>query len=147
MSLDIAWLVTYGYLCKSIRWDIETTCIDSTYFCQTWKIDQRQVQNIWAIYSQRYQQLANALVLSSNSERLLFNLLANLIEICKMLVYMQELSPFCIWRGVRGGFCRNGSVDELEYKRSLSDDSLSSRKKVASDDSVTRLVLYNLPRI
>jgi hypothetical protein len=49
-----------------------------------------------AIYSERYRQLANALVLTRHAERLLLDLLPNLIEIREQFVYVKELAPFHI---------------------------------------------------
>ena len=85
-------------------------------------------------------ELADALVLARDTERLLLNLAADLVEVGVALVYVKELAPF----GVVGWCVGNGGVDELEDQRSAGDDSLSAGEEVASDDAEWRLMEVNM---
>jgi hypothetical protein len=103
-----------------------------THLCQTRQIDQRQIQHVRTVYPKRYRQLADTLVLTSDSEGLLLDLLSDFFEISEAVVNVEELSPFC---GTRGGWVRDGCVHELEDERSSGDDALTAGKKVSTDDS------------
>ena len=59
-----------------------------TYLCQAWEIHQSEVKHIWAVYPKMYRQLANALILSGNPERLLFDFLPYFIELREAFVYV-----------------------------------------------------------
>lgn len=103
---------------------------------QTRQIDQSQIKDIRAVNPQVDRKFADALVLPCHPERLLLNLVPNLVEIREPLVYMEKLAPFCVcWSWCsRCGF-GYGCVDELEYERTTGDDSLASREKVSSYDA------------
>lgn len=63
-------------------------------------------------------QLADALVLARDAERLLLDLAADLVEVGVALVDVEELAPLLeVLRRVR-----HGGVDELEDERPAGDD-------------------------
>ena len=106
------------------------------HFSQARQIDERQVQNVWAVNPERYRQLANAFVLPSHSESLLLDLLANVLKVGEFFVYVEELGPFskCWAAGRRvAGF---GGVYQLEDKGPARNDALATGKKVPSNDAV-----------
>lgn len=75
-------------------------------------------------------ELADALVLARNAERLLLDLAADLVEVRIALVDVQELAPLLelLWR------VRRGRVDELEDERPAGDDAGAAREEVAADN-------------
>ena len=76
-------------------------------------------------------ELADALVLARDPERLLLDLPPDLVEVRVALVYVQELAPL----GVVGWCLGDGGVDELEDEWSAGDDALATGEEVASDDA------------
>jgi hypothetical protein len=95
----------------------------------------------------------DALVVSSNSGRLVLNLPLDLTEIVEATTgNVVELSPFVLTsnrgRGVwhvyliaLGSVGITGDVDELQNQRTTSDDAASSWKKVATNDVLQYLFL------
>lgn len=71
-----------------------TIPLKSAHLCQTRQINQRQVKHIRAVYPEVNGQLADTLVLPSDSERLLLDLFPYLVELRKAFVNVQELAPF-----------------------------------------------------
>lgn len=71
-----------------------TIPLKSAHLCQTRQINQRQVQHIRAVYPEMNRQLADTLVLTSDSERLLLDLFPYLVELREAFVNVQELAPF-----------------------------------------------------
>ena len=71
-----------------------------TDLCEARQVHDSQVQDVRAVYPQRYRKLADTLVLARNTERLLLYLSANVIEVGKALVYVQKLAPLGVWRRV-----------------------------------------------
>ena len=106
----------------------------STHLCQTGQIHEGEVEYVRAVYAEVDGELADALVLARDAERLLLDLAANLVEVGVALVYVKELAPF----GVVGWRVGDGGVDELEDERPTRDNALPPRKEVATDDSVPR---------
>lgn len=103
-----------------------------TYFCQTRKIHQGQIQYIGAVNSERYRQLANTFVLPCHPESLLFDFLPNFIKVGKFLVDMKKLSPFRIGCTRRRFFWFSG-VNKLKHKGSPGNNPLTAWKKVSSN--------------
>ena len=102
-----------------------------THLCQPREIDEGKVEHVGAVYAEVDGELADALVLARDAERLLLDLAANLVEVGVALVYVKELAPF----GVVGWRVGDGGVDELEDERSSGDDALATREEIASDDA------------
>lgn len=60
------------------------------YLRETRKIDERQVQDIWAIYPQMNWQLAYTLILPRNAECFILDLLPDVIEVRKTAVEVED---------------------------------------------------------
>lgn len=76
----------------------------TTHLCEAGKIHQCKVEDIGAVYAEVYGQLADALVLACDAERLLLDLAADLVEVGEALVDVEELAPL----GVRGRGAASG---------------------------------------
>jgi hypothetical protein len=75
--------------------------------------------------------LADTLVLTRDSQRLLLDLCPNIIEIRKFLVDVKELPPFSVCRRR----FRNWRVDELKDERTAGDDTLSAREEISTNNA------------
>ena len=103
-----------------------------THLRQTRQIHQGEIEYIGTVYPQVNGELADALVLARDAERLLLNLAANLVEVGVAFVYVEELAPFRDVRVAFGGW----GVDELEDERSVGDDAGAAGEEVAADDAI-----------
>jgi hypothetical protein len=119
----------------------------TTDLSQTRQIDERQAEDVGRVDLEVDRLAVYALVVSSNPRRLGFDLAFNLGEVIKPPPGdVQELSPLLLacytGRGVRNmnfvvfvsvvAFARD--VDELEDKRSSSNDAAASREKVPANN-------------
>ena len=77
-------------------------------------------------------ELADALELASDTEGLLLDLAAGLVEVSVELVDVEELAPFCDIGVAFAGW----GVYELENARSVSDDARATGEEVTADDAI-----------
>jgi hypothetical protein len=145
LLLDIAGLITNGNLhlssaeaCRQGR--------NKTDLCETGQIDQGQTENMGRVDFQVHGLTVDALVVSSNSGRLVLNLSLDLAKVVEATTRdVVELSPFVLTSNRGRGVWHvdliavwsvgvAGDVDELQDKRTTSDDAASSWKKVTTDN-------------
>lgn len=69
-----------------------------------------------------------------DAKRLLFNFLADFVEVCESLVDVEKLRPFAKSRAAGRGLVGLGGVYELQHQWAASDNALPTRQEISPDN-------------
>ena len=125
LLLDVGGLITNGHL------------------CQTWQVDQRQVEDVWRVDLEVYGLAVDALVASGNPRRLVLNFPFDIAKIGEPPVgNVMEFGPLIVaglvWVSVAASqsfiAVFIGNVDELQNEGSAGHDAATAGQKISPHD-------------
>lgn len=115
-----------------------------TDLCQSWQVNEREVQDVRRVDFQVDGLAVDALVASCNSRRLIFNFplhipkvgeppVGNMVELCPLIPESLVGIPVASGKGVLG-LILAGDVDQLQNQGPASHNATASGKEVSPND-------------